>query len=193
MGRTKNFNRDEILDKAVVLFWEKGYAETSASDLVNHLGLSRSSLYDTFGDKRKLYLETLQRYQQQVASQFEHLEAKYPHTRQLLQFLLESSIKQSQEGQDFKGCYMVNTTIEACPQDQEVWDIVQLNQHIFESNLTRMIQQDIDQGLLQPKSSPKSLAQFIFTSLSGFRIMIKSKTPSEDLQGVADLTLSVLD
>ncbi|WP_278020710.1 TetR/AcrR family transcriptional regulator [Flavobacterium ginsengisoli] len=54
MARTKEFNEDQALDKAIEIFWHKGYNGTSAQDLVTHLGLSRSSLYDTFGDKRAI-------------------------------------------------------------------------------------------------------------------------------------------
>ena len=59
MARTKEFNEDQALDKAIEIFWHKGYNGTSAQDLVNHLGLSRSSLYDTFGDKQKLFVKSL--------------------------------------------------------------------------------------------------------------------------------------
>jgi len=63
MARLKEFNEEDALDKAVAIFWNKGYNGTSAQDLVTHLGLSRSSLYDTFGDKHSLFIKALQRYQ----------------------------------------------------------------------------------------------------------------------------------
>lgn len=193
MGRTKSFNRDEVLDKAVKLFWEKGYADTSANDLVTQLGLSRSSLYDTFGDKRTLYLETLKRYQQQAARQFEKLESHYPDAKSLLRFLLESSIKLTHDKKDFKGCYMVNATIETPHTDSEVFEILSLNREVFESNFTRMIQQDMDHGLITNKASAVALANFVFSSISGFRIMVKSQTPQENLNKIIEVTLSVLD
>jgi len=57
MARVKEFNEVEVMDKAVELFWEKGYHATSANDLVNGLGLSRSSIYSTFTDKRTLFIK----------------------------------------------------------------------------------------------------------------------------------------
>lgn len=64
MARTKEFDEDAVLLKAVRLFWEQGYEKTSMTDLVNHMGVHKRSLYDTFGDKHSLYIKTLNRYTQ---------------------------------------------------------------------------------------------------------------------------------
>ncbi|MDQ1142393.1 TetR/AcrR family transcriptional regulator [Pedobacter agri] len=65
MARTKVFNEAEVLDRAMNLFWEKGYHATSAQDLVDGLGISRSSLYDTYGDKHSLFVMALKRYREE--------------------------------------------------------------------------------------------------------------------------------
>ena len=67
MPRVKNYNREEMLDKAMELFWEKGYAATSMQSLVDHLGINRFSIYDSFGDKHSLFLAALDRYREIVA------------------------------------------------------------------------------------------------------------------------------
>src|SRR5258706_1118242 len=72
MVRPREFDRDEALDRATRAFWAKGYASTSTGDLLAAMNIGRQSLYNTFGDKRKLYLEVLKRYQQ--ASNAGHLE-----------------------------------------------------------------------------------------------------------------------
>lgn len=66
MPRPKQFDPDKILDQAMRLFWQKGYEATSIQDLVETLGVNRFSLYDTFGDKRGLFLRSLERYTEQV-------------------------------------------------------------------------------------------------------------------------------
>src|ERR1700754_4407625 len=63
MARTKEFDENEVLSKAVDLFWLKGYNATSMQDLVDGLGISRSSLYDTYGDKHTLFIKALESYQ----------------------------------------------------------------------------------------------------------------------------------
>src|SRR5581483_9686973 len=64
MARPKMFDRTERLDKAMELFWSRGYEATSIHDLLVHLVINRQSLYDTFGDKHTLFLETLKRYEE---------------------------------------------------------------------------------------------------------------------------------
>ena len=53
MGRAKEFDQEVVLDKAMQIFWEKGYEKTSMQDLVDHMGIHRRSIYDTFGDKHE--------------------------------------------------------------------------------------------------------------------------------------------
>ena len=73
MARTKEFERDTVLDDAIALFCDHGYEGTSTEQLLGKMRINRQSLYDTFGDKRQLYLEALQRYVDgNVASQFCH-------------------------------------------------------------------------------------------------------------------------
>src|SRR4030088_150825 len=64
MARQKEFDREEALQKAMEVFWSRGYEATSIQDLVKHMGINRQSLYDTFGDKHALYLKTLDRYRE---------------------------------------------------------------------------------------------------------------------------------
>jgi TetR/AcrR family transcriptional repressor of nem operon len=67
MPRPKEFDREHVLDRAMGVFWSKGYAATSIEDLVAHMGIQRGSLYGTFRDKRTLFLSALDRYQHVVA------------------------------------------------------------------------------------------------------------------------------
>jgi TetR/AcrR family transcriptional repressor of nem operon len=64
MARQKEFNRDEVLHKAMEVFWMRGYERASIQDLVEHMGISRQSIYDTFGDKHWLFLQALDRYRE---------------------------------------------------------------------------------------------------------------------------------
>lgn len=74
MVRPREFDRDEALDHALRVFWENGYASTSTDDLLAAMNIGRQSLYNAFGDKRKLYLEALERYQRNsTASHLERL------------------------------------------------------------------------------------------------------------------------
>jgi TetR/AcrR family transcriptional repressor of nem operon len=64
MARPREFDRELALQKATEVFWAKGYASTSTEDLIAAMGIGRQSLYNAFGEKRSLYVEALERYQQ---------------------------------------------------------------------------------------------------------------------------------
>lgn len=68
MGRPKAFDEDAVLDRAAELFWTQGYEATSISDLEERLGVGRQSLYDTFGDKRRLFLRAIERYTEWIGT-----------------------------------------------------------------------------------------------------------------------------
>src|ERR1700733_9975004 len=65
MARPKEFDRDVAVKRAMSVFWAKGFAATSTDDLLQAIKIGRQSMYDTFGDKRRLYVEALERYQQE--------------------------------------------------------------------------------------------------------------------------------
>src|ERR1700738_3613599 len=65
MARPREFDRDGAVERAMSVFWRKGYAATSTDDLLRAMNIGRQSMYDTFGDKHRLYLEALERYQRE--------------------------------------------------------------------------------------------------------------------------------
>ena len=70
MARTKEFDVDAALDRAIELFWAQGYEATSLNDLLDHMEIGRQSLYDTFGDKHALFLAALDRYRAKMVALF---------------------------------------------------------------------------------------------------------------------------
>ena len=82
MGRYKTFDENAILHKAVELFWRKGYNATSIQDLVDHLGLNRSSIYETFGGKRALFEQAFEQYQHTNMTQLREFLRTYPEVRE---------------------------------------------------------------------------------------------------------------
>jgi TetR/AcrR family transcriptional repressor of nem operon len=115
MPRPKTFDVDDALDRAVDLFWVKGYAATSMEDLVNHLGVNRGSLYSTFGSKQELYELALERYLTSGKHRFaEMITDPATPLREAISALLTSSAKKS----DHRGCLLVNTTMERNATDE---------------------------------------------------------------------------
>ena len=133
MARTKDFDESEVLAKAIKLFWQKGYNGTSMQDLVDGLGISRSSIYDTFGDKHQLYLKALGTYRQNaIGVRDQILHASVPAKaaiRQLMDLTIDQMIRDKQH----KGCFLVNSAVENAPHDKEINAIVCQNDRELEN------------------------------------------------------------
>ena len=69
MARPREFDRDAAVELAMLVFWRKGYAATSTDDLLCAMNIGRQSMYDTFGDKHRLYLEALEKYQRESVAE----------------------------------------------------------------------------------------------------------------------------
>lgn len=132
MARTKEFNEDQALDKAIEIFWHKGYNGTSAQDLVTHLGLSRSSLYDTFGDKQKLFSKALQKYQSDNYVKIKEILETSTNIKETLNVIFKLAVVESLEDRITKGCFMVNSSVELAMHDEEIAKIVSSNQKVME-------------------------------------------------------------
>ncbi|UTN04158.1 TetR/AcrR family transcriptional regulator [Flavobacterium bizetiae] len=174
MARTKEFNEDQALDKAIEIFWHKGYNGTSAQDLVTHLGLSRSSLYDTFGDKQKLFAQSLQRYQKNAQKQVMELFDQSENIKETLHDIFKQAVIESLEDRITKGCFMVNSSVELAMHDEEIAKIVKNNSQIMEEVFTKAVQKGQDSGDISKANSAKVLARFIFNNYSGIRVLARS-------------------
>src|ERR1700679_2021995 len=112
MARTKDFDEDEVLGKAIDIFWYKGYNGTSMQDLVDGLGISRSSLYDTYGDKHTLYIKALESYQNGSSGQVCAIANGTGSAKEILKNLLEFIVNGLLDDQNHKGCFMLNAEVE---------------------------------------------------------------------------------
>ncbi|KAF2328849.1 TetR/AcrR family transcriptional regulator [Flavobacterium ginsenosidimutans] len=174
MARTKEFNEDQALDKAIEIFWHKGYNGTSAQDLVNHLGLSRSSLYDTFGDKQKLFVKSLQRYQQQNQDSLKELLENAENIKIALTEIFKQAVVESLQDRITKGCFMVNSSVELAMHDPEIAKIVHNNQKTVEDIFCLSIKKGQELGQISDKQEARSLARFIFNNYSGIRVLARA-------------------
>lgn len=185
MARTKEFNEDKALDKAIEIFWHKGYNGTSAQDLVTHLGLSRSSLYDTFGDKQKLFTQSLQRYQKNAQDQIIELFEKSGNIKETLRDIFNQAIIESLDDRITKGCFMVNSSVELAMHDEEIAKIVKNNSKKMEEVFTNAVQKGQDLGQISKANDARVFARFIFNNYSGIRVL--ARTGERDKQVYDDI------
>jgi len=174
MARTKEFNEDQALDKAIEIFWHKGYNGTSAQDLVTHLGLSRSSLYDTFGDKQKLFSKSLQRYQKQSKDDIVKLFEDSKNIKETLHDIFKQAVIESLQDRITKGCFMVNSSVELAMHDEDVSKIVKSNSQEMEAVFTNALKKGQASGDISKAADARVLARFIFNTYSGIRVLARA-------------------
>ena len=125
MPRPRTFDPDDALDAVMLVFWRKGYAETSYDDLVSETGVSRKGLYTAFGDKRALFLRALQRYRATVAKDYLAEMSKPGATKYDLVAGFRSMIALGATDAGRLGCFMANTSVDEISEDPQVRKAVQ--------------------------------------------------------------------
>jgi TetR/AcrR family transcriptional repressor of nem operon len=193
MARSKDFNENDVLAKAVSLFWLKGYNGTSMQDLVDALGISRSSLYDTYVDKHTLYLKALEFYRDSSGSQLYDIVAQTASAKEALEQLLRFVINGLLKDKEHKGCFMVNAEVEVAPHDAEIRDIVCKNDQQVEEAFHRAVRKGQDSGEISGKKDARALARFFLNTVKGIRVSAKSTSDRAFFDDIIKSSLSVLD
>lgn len=112
MPRHKEFDREEVVLKAMMVFWNKGYEASSMQDLVDRMKINRFSLYETFKSKHELFLEALQAYYENVAIPFFHRLKDSTEGLKTIESILMELVSRIKSGQSSNGCLMCNTIAE---------------------------------------------------------------------------------
>jgi TetR/AcrR family transcriptional repressor of nem operon len=193
MARTKDFDENEVLTKAIQLFWHKGYNGTSMQDLVDALGISRSSLYDTYTDKHTLFVKALESYQHSGATKIQAIINLSGSAREAVQKLLEFTTNDMLDDKQQKGCFMVNAEVEVAPHDVEVNTLVCKNDQQMEDAFYQVIQKGKDTGEIGSQQDARALARFIFNAAKGMRVTAKSTTDKAVFDDIIKLTVSALN
>lgn len=192
MARTKDFDESEVLKKAISIFWDKGYNGTSMQDLVDGLGISRSSLYDTFGDKQKLYLKALEGYQQQNNQQFDCLVNKAPDAKIAIKHVLELIVDNLLGDVQRKGCFMVNAGIELASHDEQVNALLCRNEKQMEEFFFTVIKQGQEKGEISTQQTAQALARFLNNTVKGMQVSVKSTTDRKFFEDIVETAITVL-
>ena len=193
MARPKEFQRDDVLDKAMQVFWSKGFECTSMQDLVDAMGINRGSLYDTFGDKHSLHVAALERfYETEVPNMFAGLDGSGP-VKPAIQSLFTEIAQTAAQDDDIKGCMISNTAAELCPDKGPVGDIVAAGLKRAEECLHRALVRARDSGEISADRNPRKLARHFLCSLNGMRVVAKGIDDPKTLDDMIEGTLSVLD
>ena len=194
MARTKEFDPDTALQAALELFWRRGYEATSMSDLVDHLGIGRASLYATFGSKHELYLKALERYDRAglppIVRELSQPGPALPAVRALVRrYATEAADEQLR----LNGCLVTNTASELAPHDPAAARRVERNWDHFEAVLHSALVRAQAQGELPADRDPLALARMLLVLLQGLRVVGKASADPARVRDAAEQALALLD
>lgn len=193
MPRVKQFNEKEILNKAMELFWEKGFHATSMQNLVSHLGINRASLYDTFGGKEELFNKAFTQYRSVTGNMLKAMFDREDSVRTGLKKLFDIAIEEALTDKARKGCFVVNTTTELIPGDEAIHKVLSDNKTNVEGLFINYVQKGIDRGEFSPSKNAESIGLMLFTLYSGMRVLAKVDSNPDKLNSMVQAGLSVLD
>ncbi len=194
MVRPREFNAEDALEKAMQLFWAKGYEATSLSDLTAAMGLSKSSLYDTFGCKHELFLSAMDRYNETVAARFASAVIDGAGDwRAGIADVFDCFLNDMLGEGDKRGCFVNNAAVELAPHDAAVAARVATGLAHIEETFYRAVSKGQEVGDILPARDTRALARYLTMSLNGLIVLAKTDPERVALDHVVEIVLEALD
>lgn len=195
VGRPKEFDCDQALEKAMGVFWHKGYEAASVQDLLDGMGINRGSMYDTFGDKHELFVKAVEHYGgtvvQKLTDTLDGPGSPLGNIRKLFAQLAEKAAAPK-----CRGCLVCNTAVELAPHDTEVAGAVRSQLTRIERAFRRALESAVEAGEL-PGEVPaatdlRALSRFLTNTVQGLSVLGKAGVGRAMVKDVVDVAMSVI-
>jgi TetR/AcrR family transcriptional repressor of nem operon len=182
----KQFDVNEVLDKAMQVFWHRGYGATSVQDLVKETGINRGSLYATYRDKHALFLASLRMYADNLRQEkLAQLEARFAPREAIRQLLLAFADLPSEKGSS-RGCFLTNTALELAAHDAKVAKVVAKAQRDMEEFFARMVAKGQASGEMPAGLDPAATASGLLATLIGLAVLCRSRPEASLLHSIVE-------
>lgn len=172
MPRPKAYDPDVVLQKAMLLFWEKGYEATGVEDLEKHMGINRFSIYSTFKSKQQLFLAALDRYDERRGDKVYALLTAKEAGLPTLKRIFKGLTTQAEQGNRM-GCFMCNSAIERSLVDPEIAARVQGHFNRLEEALYAALQNARKKGEIRGKRNLRDCARYLIVALQGMQVTLR--------------------
>lgn len=191
-GPDKQFDPKEALEKAMQLFWAKGYAATGMAELQQQMGIGRKSLYDTFGNKRQLFIKALQLYSDSVVRQMIRELKKegspLENVRRLMRILQERhSIP------DSKGCLLGVSMAQFCTDDAEMAEVLRHHIQGVEEAYYKVFKRAQDVGELDGNTNIRDLARLYMGIQQGLALIGRVQDTPAVPKSIVNAALAMLE
>ena len=188
-GRPRSFDRDAALERAIEVFWAKGYESASISDLTRAMGINPPSLYAAFGDKEQLFLQAIERYQAVRGSSCPYGDAAT--ARDAFAALLTYMADELTSNEHPRGCMMIMAAATASSASQELQAALACRRAESQAYMKARIQQGIKEGDVPPETDAAALTDFYATIIGGMSLQAKDGASRKSLLATAERAMSV--
>ena len=189
MAGVKQFNQEQVLDKAMEVFWQKGYEGTSIQDLTTATGLGRGSLYGTFGDKEQLFIKVLDhyadRFQAAIIKQLDN-----PDPDEAIKGMFEVMIERMSNPQYPRGCLNTNTCVNIFGKSEIIERKIAERLGDLESAIYLVLRKAQAENQLPPERDIRALARFLVGVAQGMAVLNKTFADPSVIRDVAKVALS---
>ncbi len=192
MPRPIQFNRPQVLEQSMYLFWENGYTNTSLQQLGERMDMRPGSLYAAFKNKRQLFFETLDLYFERSSTLLKDRLQSDDGAIQGIYNFFELLIDDLVDEQSIKGCLMINTATELADQDDEVKQKLEEMFRSHEEQFFQALTRAQKEEELTKDKDPKALSRFLLMGVRGLKVYSQTDSSRKKLQSLVDTLLSVL-
>lgn len=191
MARSPEFNRTKALESAMKLFWARGYTSASLPELLEAMGIARSSFYASFGTKRKLFIECLQLFGERTLAIVE-ADAKRLPSASLPRSFFEATVLGVSQRRAKHGCMLVNTVLELADVDPQLNQLATQQLNGIEEAFATAFERAQSAGELNSAYNSAELASMVMTINFGLRVQSRQKTSQKELKPIIENSLSML-
>lgn len=187
----KQFEREDVLEKAMQAFWQRGYDGTSMKDLIACMGLNPGSIYAAFGDKKTLFCESLDLYDAQTRELLARYEASCTPRNAILA-VFESLVDDVKSGRSRKACFLINSIVEAAPKDEKIEQMTNVGLANFEDFFRRMIVAGQGSGEIPEALDINKTARILIALVIGGRVLGRGHLNEIEIQDYLDHAASLI-
>jgi AcrR family transcriptional regulator len=188
-GRPRSFDREQALESAMEVFWKKGFESTSITDLTEAMGSNPPSLYAAFGDKERLFLEAVERYQARRGETCPYCEE--PTARGALETLLTYMANELSSADHPRGCMMVMAAATSSGTSPQLQAALAERRAAARTNLKARIERGIKEGDVPPGTDAGALADFFGTIMTGMSLQARDGATRKSLLATVERAMSV--
>nr|WP_255644937.1 TetR/AcrR family transcriptional regulator [Actinoplanes polyasparticus] len=188
IGRPRGFDTDEALERAMRVFWQRGYEGASLTDLTTAMGITKTSMYAAFGNKEELFRKALQRYSDGPARYIESALAE-PTARAATEAILRGAVRTSTSPGDFAGCLTVQGALPSSDGCRSAHDVLVEWRNQAGARLEQRFRRAVRDGDLPRGTKPKRLARFVMTVAFGISVQAANGVGRDTLDEIVDHTM----